>query len=94
MIASDDAGETWTPTWAARTQTLSVACSGDVVLALDQVDGLVRSDDRGGTWSRWDDELFAFGTVEDQYIVGLAISPDGATAWAALRGDGLFRRGL
>ncbi len=94
VLASDDAGQTWETTWASEHQTLAVACFGDTVLALDQLDGLVRSDDRGTSWTAWDQDLEAFKTLEDQYLAALAISADGGAAWAALRGEGLFRRGL
>jgi photosystem II stability/assembly factor-like uncharacterized protein len=94
VLTSDDAGGTWALTHESTTQTLSISCVGDTVLALDQETGLVRSDDRGETWDAWDEGLQAFQTQEDQYISGLALSPDGPTAWAALRGQGLFRRGL
>lgn len=94
VLYSDDAGASWTPGWQGTAQTLAVACQGEVVLALDQQSGLVRSDDAGVSWASWDEDRPEFQTSRDQYLSGVAISPDGQTAWAAIRSRGLWRRAL
>ncbi len=94
VAVSDDAGDDWDLIRSGSEPYLAVACRGDTVLALDQGTGIYRSDDRGESWVAWSDGETAHRVPAGDYLAGLAISADGLTAWVAIRGQGLWRKGL
>ncbi len=94
IAVSDDAGDSWVLIRSGFEPYVAIACHGDTVLALDHGTGLYRSDDRGETWVTWSHDEPALRVPSSDHLFGLAISADGATAWAAIRGHGLLHRAL
>jgi photosystem II stability/assembly factor-like uncharacterized protein len=95
-LTSDNSGATWTQIRSTTVPYLALAClpGTGTVIALDQGTGLYRSDDFGETWEKWSGDESAFRTNSDDYLFDLGFSADGTTAWAAIRGRGLWRRAL
>jgi photosystem II stability/assembly factor-like uncharacterized protein len=90
VLTSDDAGATWSVALEGGLAFRSVACDGDVVVAIDQGE-LWRSDDAGGSWRSWGEGL-DMSRVLDVALSQVGFSGDGAVVYAAVPGIGLLRR--
>ena len=87
--------ETWYTPWGGPPDTRSLANWDDEIYVNVHVGGILRSDDRGGTWTPTidvDDDVHhvttAAGTVLAACAGGLAVSTDRGATWA-YRTDGL-----
>ena len=89
VLRSIDDGATWSV--VNEGDYLGVACYGEVILAVDY-DTIDRSDDGGDSWYGWGSGIDLFAPTRQMPQV--AVSADGAMAYAALPTGGLFRRPL
>jgi hypothetical protein len=100
VIAFDGAEgrETWHTPWGGPPDTRSIANWDDDVYVNVHVGGILRSDDRGGTWTptiEVDADVHHVTTADGMVLAacagGLAVSTDRGTAWT-YRIDGLEAR--
>lgn len=89
VLLSEDEGETWSVSRAG--DFLSVACHGEIVLAVS-FDAVDRSDDGGASWYGWDNGVDRIPVTRQMPQV--TISRDGELAYVALPTGGLYRRPL
>jgi len=96
VAVSDDAGSSWSIALApSDDEFLTVACRGDVVLAIDGQRAIWRSDDAGGSWYDWGGDALGVGkNLETQRTMDIVITADGAAAYLAFRELGVWIRAL
>ena len=90
-----DGRSTWYTPWGGPPDTRSIANWDDDIYVNVHVGGILRSDDRGGSWTPTidlDADVHQVTTAEEQVLAacagGLAVSSDRGTTWS-VRTDGL-----
>lgn len=92
LLRSADAGATWETTLDG--ELLAVACHGPTVVVFERPGFFWRSDDNGQSWEDFSPPGGLQPQTGDDYLHDLAISADGSVVFAAIRGQGLYRRPL
>ncbi|MCB9760974.1 MAG: hypothetical protein H6739_14135 [Alphaproteobacteria bacterium] len=93
VMRSTDAGASWNEVTEGPDPFVALTCHGDTVIAFDLGRQLQRSDDGGDTWADYNEGIGP-NPLGNQVLHDLAISADGAVVYLAVRGEGLYRRGL